>query len=145
MCQRFGISIQPARIREGRDKARWSAFSAPCVEGCSQYLPGYKGPDINARGLDVEGHAFFYIDQLEAIVREWIATVYHHTRHSSLFDLHLPAATMTPGADVRPRHSTAAVVRDLRGFGVSALIGAVTAALFGVCEDSRIGRGRRGS
>jgi hypothetical protein len=29
--------------------------------------------------------------------------------------------------------------------GVSALVGAVTAALFGVCEDSRIGRGRRGS
>jgi hypothetical protein len=30
-------------------------------------------------------------------------------------------------------------------FGVSALVEAVTAALFGVCEDSRIGHGRRGS
>ena len=41
--------------------------------------------------------------------------------------------------------STAAVDRDLGALGVSALVGAVTAALFGVCEDSRIGRGRRGS
>lgn len=96
VCQRFGISIQPARIREGRDKGPLERFFRTVREGLLQYLPGYKGPDINSRGLDVEGHAFFYIDQLEAIVREWIALVYHHTRHSSLFDLHLPAATMTP-------------------------------------------------
>ena len=96
VCQRFGISIQPARIREGRDKGPLERFFRTVREGLLQYLPGYKGPDINSRGLDVEGHAFFYIDQLEAIVREWIAAVYHHTRHSSLFDTHLPAATMTP-------------------------------------------------
>ena len=44
----------------------------------------------------MEGHAFFYIDQLESIVREWIAAVYHHTPHRRLFDKHLPRATMTP-------------------------------------------------
>ena len=96
VCQRLGISIQPARIREGRDKGPLERFFRTVREGLLQYLPGYKGPDINSRGLDVEGHAFFYIDQLEAIVREWIAAVYHHTRHSSLFDMHLPRATMTP-------------------------------------------------
>ena len=42
-------------------------------------------------------------------------------------------------------HSTAAVVRDLGGCGVSALVGAVAAALFGVCEYIGICRGRRGS
>lgn len=96
VCQRLGISIQPARIREGRDKGPLERFFRTVREGLLQYLPGYKGPDINSRGLDVEGHAFFYIDQLEGIVREWIAAVYHHTRHSSLFDMHLPTATMTP-------------------------------------------------
>jgi hypothetical protein len=96
VCQRLGISIQPARIREGRDKGPLERFFRTVREGLLQYLPGYKGPDINSRGLDVEGHAFFYIDQLEGIVREWIAAVYHHTRHSSLFDMHLPRATMTP-------------------------------------------------
>src|SRR4029079_4239165 len=96
VCQRLGISIQPARIREGRDKGPLERFFRTVREGLLQYLPGYKGPDINARGLDVEGHAFFYIDQLEAIVREWIAAGYHHTPHRSLFDKHLPRATMTP-------------------------------------------------
>jgi hypothetical protein len=87
---------QPARIREGRDKGPLQRFFRTVREGLLQYLPGYKGPDINSRGLDVEGHTFFYVDLLEAIVREWIAAVYHHARHSSLFDMHLRTATMTP-------------------------------------------------
>jgi hypothetical protein len=65
-------------------------------EGLLRYLPGYQGPDINARGLDVEGHAFFYINELESILREWVATVYRHRRHDSLFDPGLPAARVTP-------------------------------------------------
>lgn len=96
VCQRMGISIQPARVRQGRDKGPLERFFRTIRLGLLQYLPGYKGPDINARGLDVEGHAFFYLDQLESIVREWIATVYHHRRHRSLFDPGLPAAKMTP-------------------------------------------------
>jgi hypothetical protein len=72
------------RIREGRDKGPLERFFRTVRERLLQYLPGYKGPDINSRGLDVEGHAFFYIDQLEAIVREWIAAVYHHTPHREI-------------------------------------------------------------
>ena len=86
VCQRLGISIQPARVRVGRDKGPLERFFRTVREGLLQYLPGYKGPDINARGLDVEGQAFFYIDQLEAILREWVATVYHHKKHKSLLD-----------------------------------------------------------
>jgi hypothetical protein len=70
----------------GRDKGPLERFFRTVREGCLQYLPGYKGPDINARGLDVEGHAYFYIDQLETILREWVATVYHHTPHDALLD-----------------------------------------------------------
>jgi transposase InsO family protein len=90
VCQRLGISIQPARVRVGRDKGPLERFFRTVREGLLQYLPGYKGPDINARGLDVEDHAFFYIDELEAILREWVATVYHHTKHDSLFDPNMP-------------------------------------------------------
>jgi transposase InsO family protein len=96
VCQRLGISIQPARIREGRDKGPLERFFRTVREGLLQYLPGYKGPDINARGLDVEDHAFFYIDQLDAIVREWVATVYHHRKHDSLLDPGMPTARITP-------------------------------------------------
>jgi transposase InsO family protein len=101
VCQRFGISIQPARLREGRDKAPLERFFGTVRTRLLQYLPGYKGPDINARGLDVEGHAFYYINELEAIVREWVARHYHRIPHPSLFDPALPAkqakdAKMTP-------------------------------------------------
>ncbi len=75
---------------------RHERFFGTVREGLLQYLPGYKGPDINARGLDIEGHAFFYINELESIIREWVATVYHHRRHESLFDPALPAARMSP-------------------------------------------------
>lgn len=96
VCQRLGISIQPARIRKGSDKGPLERFFRTVREGLLQYLPGYKGPDLGARGLDVEGHAFFYVDQLEAIIREWVATVYHHRKHDSLFDPGMPTVNITP-------------------------------------------------
>lgn len=96
VCQHMAISIQPARLKQGSDKGPLERFFGTFREGLLQYLPGYKGPDINARGLEVEGHAFFYINELESIVREWVATVYHHRKHASLFDPGLPAARMTP-------------------------------------------------
>ena len=93
------------------NKGPLERFFRTVREGLLQYLPGYKGPDINSRGLDVEGHAFFYIDQLEAIVREWIAAVYHHTpspqpvRHAS------SQGDDDSGADVRPRYGSSRLYR----------------------------------
>lgn len=91
VCQRFGISIQPARLREGRDKAPLERFFGSVRTRLLQYLPGYKGPDINSRGLDVEGQAFYYIHELEEILREWVGRIYHRVPHDSLFDPELPA------------------------------------------------------
>jgi transposase InsO family protein len=96
VCQRLGISIQPARVRVGRDKGPLERFFGTVREGLLQYLPGYKGPDVNSRGLDVESHACLYIDQLEAILHEWVATVYHHRTHDGLIDPGLPLARLTP-------------------------------------------------
>jgi hypothetical protein len=46
--------------------------------------------------LDPESDAFFYLDELEAIIREWVAVVYHHRPHDSLVDPHLPGLRMSP-------------------------------------------------
>lgn len=96
VCQRLGISIQPAHVRTGREKGPLERFFGTVREGLLQYLPGYKGPDVNARGLDVETHACLYIDQLEAIFAEWVATVYHHRKHDGLIDPGLPRRRLTP-------------------------------------------------
>jgi transposase InsO family protein len=96
VCQRMGISIQPARLRTGRDKGPVERFFRTIREDLLQALPGYKGPDVHSRGLDPESEAFFYLDELEAIIREWVAVVYHHRAHDSLVDPHVPGLRMSP-------------------------------------------------
>lgn len=65
-------------------------------KGLPQMLPGYKGPDIHSRGENPEDDAFFFLDELEAIIREWTAAVYHCRPHSSLVDPGLPDLRMFP-------------------------------------------------
>ncbi|MFD8970567.1 helix-turn-helix domain-containing protein [Streptomyces sp. NPDC059568] len=96
VCRRMGISIQPARLRTGRDKGPVERFFRTLREDLLQALPGYKGPDIHSRGENVEGEAFYYLDQLEEIIREWSATVYHCRPHASLVDPGLPGLRMSP-------------------------------------------------
>lgn len=96
VCRRMGISIQPARLRTGRDKGPVERFFRTVREDLLQALPGYKGPDIHSRGENPEGDAFFYLDELEAIIREWVAMVYHCRPHSSLVDPGLPGLRMSP-------------------------------------------------
>lgn len=96
VCERMGVSIQPARLRTGRDKGPVERFFRTIREDLLQALPGYKGPDVHSRGLDPESEAFFYLDELEAIIREWVAVVYHHRPHDSLVDPHLPGLRMSP-------------------------------------------------
>ncbi|RSM72899.1 transposase [Amycolatopsis sp. WAC 01375] len=96
VCARMGISIQPARLRTGRDKGPVERFFRTLREDLLQALPGYKGPDVHARGINPEREAFFFLDELEEIVREWVAVVYHHRPHDGLLDPHLPAMRMSP-------------------------------------------------
>jgi transposase InsO family protein len=97
VCRRMGISIQPARLRTGRDKGPAERFFRTLREDLLQALPGYKGPDVHSRGADPEGGAFFFLDELEAIIREWTA-VYHHRPHDSLVDPGVPGLRLSPAA-----------------------------------------------
>ena len=96
VCQRLGISIQPARLRTGRDKGVVERFFRTLREDLLQVLPGYKGPDVYSRGESPELDAFFYLDELEDIIREWVAVVYHHRPHDSLVDPKVPGLKMSP-------------------------------------------------
>lgn len=98
VCRRLGISLQPARLRTGRDKGPIERFFRTLREDLLQVLPGYKGPDIHSRGLSPEKDAFFFLHELEAIIREWTAVVYHRRPHSGLVDPHLPKLELSPTA-----------------------------------------------
>jgi transposase InsO family protein len=96
VCQRLGISIQPVRVRMGRDKGPVERFFRTLRQSLLQELPGYKGPDLHSRGVAPENEAFFYLDELESILRKWVAVVYHHRTHSGLVDPGLPGLELTP-------------------------------------------------
>jgi transposase InsO family protein len=98
VCRRLGMSIQPARLRTGRDKGPIERFFRTLRQGLLEALPGYKGPDVYSRGLDPEGEAFLFIDELDSIIREWIAVVYHHRPHSGLVDPRVPGLALSPAA-----------------------------------------------
>ena len=96
VCARMGISIQPAHLRTGRDKGIVERFFLTLRHGLLQHLPGYKGPDVYSRGVSPELDAFLYIDELEQMIREWIAVVYHNRAHDSLFDPSVPGHHLSP-------------------------------------------------
>ena len=73
VCERLGISVQPARPLTPTDKAAVERFFRTLSEGLLAALPGYKGPDVYSRGADPEGCAYFFTSELEQVIREWIS------------------------------------------------------------------------
>lgn len=94
-CRRLGISIQPAIPLKPTDKPAIERFFRTLRTGLLDKLPGYKGPNIASRGLDVEKGAFYYVTELEQIIREWVGE-YHQMPHSGLVDPRLPHIELSP-------------------------------------------------
>jgi transposase InsO family protein len=95
-CRQMGISIQPARVRVGYDKGPVERFFRTIRESFLQELPGYKGPDVYSRGIAPEREAFFFLDELEALLREWVAVVYHHRPHDGIGETGLWSLRLSP-------------------------------------------------
>ena len=79
-----------------RGKPTVERFFRSLREGLIQYLPAYKGPDIYSRGEKVENQAFFYLHELEDLIREWVALVYHRTPHDGLTVPEWPHLRLSP-------------------------------------------------
>lgn len=95
VCTKFGITLQPARPYTPTDKPveRW--FKT-LNEGLLTALPGYKGSDVHSRGENVEEEAFFFLDELEAVIREWITRVYHRRHHRGIRIPEVPGLKLSP-------------------------------------------------
>ncbi|WP_194908743.1 Mu transposase C-terminal domain-containing protein [Catenulispora rubra] len=96
VCTRLGISIQPARPRQGSDKPTVERFFRTLREGLIQFLPAYKGPDVYSRGENVEDAAFLFMHELEDVIREWVGLVYHRRSHSGLALGQWPRTSLSP-------------------------------------------------
>ncbi|MFQ6197235.1 integrase [Streptomyces sp. NPDC000405] len=95
VCAKLDISLQPARPKTPTDKPieRWFRT---LNQGLLAALPGYKGSDVHGRGEKVEDEAFFFIDELEAIIREWITQIYHRRHHHGLCIPEVPGLKLSP-------------------------------------------------
>ncbi|MBW6434935.1 DDE-type integrase/transposase/recombinase [Actinoplanes hulinensis] len=96
VCTRLGISIQPAQPHKPTDKPTVERFFRTLREGLIQHLPAYKGPDLYSRGERVEQEAFLFLHELEDVIREWIATVYHRAKHDGLAIAQWPQLKLSP-------------------------------------------------
>ncbi|MCX4773783.1 helix-turn-helix domain-containing protein [Streptomyces sp. NBC_01285] len=96
VCTRLGMSIQPAQPKKPTDKPTVERFFRTLREGLIQHLPAYKGPDVHSRGHAVEDAAFFFIHEVEEIVREWITEVYHRREHDGLVIPQWPKLSLSP-------------------------------------------------
>ena len=95
-CATLGISVQPARVYQGTDKAALERFFRTLGEQLLGALPGYKGPDVYRRGKNPEEQAFYFLDELEQIVRHWTAECYHRQRHTGLCIPEVPGLELCP-------------------------------------------------
>ena len=96
VCARLGISIQPAQPKKPTDKPTCERFFRTLREGLIQHLPAYKGPDIYSRGERVEDAAFLFVHELEDVIREWVALVYHRSRQDGLAVPEWPRLQLSP-------------------------------------------------
>jgi transposase InsO family protein len=113
VCTRLGISIQPAQPHKPTDKPTVERFFKTLREGLVQYLPAYKGPDIYSRGERVEDAAFLFIHELEDVIREWVACVYHRDKHDGLSVPQWPDLTLSPNEMFEIGVATAGLLRLL--------------------------------
>ena len=96
VCARFGINIQPARPWRPTDKAPLERFYRTIDDDLLSRLPGYKGADIHGRGADAEDEAYYFFNELETIIREWVAARYHTRPHEGLIEPAVPGLEINP-------------------------------------------------
>jgi transposase InsO family protein len=95
-CARLGINLQLARPYTPTDKAQVERVFRTIRENFVERLPGYKGPDIFSRGLNVEDDAFYFIDEIEARFAFWVSTEYQRDPHDGLALPGIPLLDVSP-------------------------------------------------
>ena len=80
----WGSASSRPRPFQPTDKAVVERIFRTIGEDLLAALPGYKGPDVYGRGEHPEQEAYYFVDELELIIREWIAERYHRRPHQGL-------------------------------------------------------------
>jgi transposase InsO family protein len=95
-CEHLRINVQSARPYRGSDKGWIERLFRTMRERLLESLPGYTGPNVLARGKDVEADAVYFTHELEEIIGRWIAVDYHCRPHDGLRVPELAHLTLSP-------------------------------------------------
>jgi len=95
-CEYLRINVQSARPYRGSDKGWIERLFRTMRERLLEALPGYTGPNVLARGKDIEAEAVYFTHELEAIIGRWIAVDYQRRPHDGLRVPEAPHLRLTP-------------------------------------------------
>jgi transposase InsO family protein len=95
-CTRLGTNLQLARIYTPTDKPQVERIFRTVREDFIEKLPGYKGPDLYSRGVNIEEDAFYFIDEIDARFAAWVASQYQRTPHKGLSFPAVPLLKISP-------------------------------------------------
>lgn len=95
-CEYLRINVQSARPYRGSDKGWIERLFRTMRERLLEGLPGYTGPNVLARGKDIEADAVYFTHELEAIIGRWIAVDYQRRPHDGLRLPEAPHLRLSP-------------------------------------------------
>jgi hypothetical protein len=95
-CEQLHINVQSARPYRGSDKPWIERLFRTMRERLLEGLPGYTGPNVLARGKDIEADAVYFTHELEAIIGRWIAVDYQCRPHDGLRLPQVPHLRLSP-------------------------------------------------
>jgi hypothetical protein len=95
-CRRLGITIRYARPYRPTDKAHVERWFRTIRHDLLELLPGYKGPGLYERGRAVEKDAFYFLDEIDSVIYDYVAEVYNVRRQDGLHLPERPGLPMSP-------------------------------------------------
>ncbi|MEZ0367403.1 Mu transposase C-terminal domain-containing protein [Mycobacterium sp. pUA109] len=103
-CCTLGINLQPAHPDQPTDKPRVERTLQSVSTLFAQEVAGYVGSSVEHRGKNADREAAWSIVELQALLDEWIVTVWQNRPHDGLRD------PVTPGKALTPNEKYAALV-----------------------------------
>jgi transposase InsO family protein len=95
-CEYLHINVQSARPYRGSDKGWIERLFRTMRERLLESLPGYTGPNVLARGKDIEADAVYFTHELEALIGRWVAVDYQRRPHDGARVPEAPHLTLSP-------------------------------------------------
>jgi hypothetical protein len=95
-CRHLGITIQPAHLASGAEKAHIERAFGSLGSLFCQFVSGYAGRNPDRRGRGVEDQPLWSMLELQELLDEWLIACWQNRPHDGLRDPAHPGRAFTP-------------------------------------------------